>query len=204
MELPNGRLPLSTGHATRLPRKFSLSRWAALVLIAFPTTFAGASPYAQQLVVGAESKETDTGRNLPGSTFPAPRFSWLALEVGSKAQVRSGTVLQWLRSQPVDYQQAVARGDLPEGEAGQRQVGMLTKALRGYYDDDPAIAAFLLSTQALPWLLELRSALGRRVTAAEGELDVQVWLASSDMQTSPKVQSVLREIEAAAYLGAAE
>lgn len=204
MELPSGRLPLLNGHATGLFGKLSLCRWAALVLIAVPNTSASAAPYAQQFAVGTESKETDTGGNLPGSTFPAPRLSWIALEEASKAQVRNGTALQWLRSQPVAYQQAVARGDLPEGEAGQRQVGVLIKALRGYYGDDPAIAAFLLSAQALPWLLELRFALGRRVTAAEGELDVQVWLASSDLRTSPKVQSVLREIEAAAYLGAAK
>ena len=116
----------------------------------------------------------------------------------SSAELYVPAELHWLESQPSDYQQAVARGELLEDETGQRQVGLLVRTLTEHFEDDPSAGEYLSSTAALPLLLELRAALAQHLSGAQDQLDYHLAFASSSVRTNPRVQSLLTELVAQA------
>lgn len=195
MQLTRGVVSTSIAAKWTARQKAGVSLCATLLLISGAMIFSGSAYHTQAMPVSGESRETDADTNPSQTNFPEPRLA-LPLQEAIEAQKRASTEYRWLRSQPREYQQAIAIGELPEGETGQRQVGLLIRGLRAHFGHDQSVARFLLSTEALPWLVELRFALGRYFEAAEDELDVQMVLSSVVVQTNSGAQRLLKEIEA--------
>jgi len=145
---------------------------------------------AQMPTVSAHEQETDTGEILISAETPAHSFT-TAHAATEEAHLPE---LSWLSSQPIAYQAAVFRGELPEGQDAQRKIGALIVGLRSYFADDENIAAFLLSPRSLPLLLELRDALDTQWRFADSSTSMNMLLISSSTQTNGRVQALLAAI----------
>lgn len=167
---------------------------ATMSVVALGAVWFAISASAQNVVPDAAQALPATTETQLTATAPKPAHSFLNVQT-TKADP-SNPELRWLSKQTEEYQAAIFRGDLPEGEDEQRKVGMLMMGLRQYFHENAQAQVFLLSTSSLPLLVELRSILHDQLLFVDDADGITMLMHSSTARTNSRVHSILKAIQA--------